>query len=583
MELLPQVVLATAAVVALPVALVWWFRAAGVVTSSWLCVLLAIAFSVVVSAAGSAYWKRCDGSERVVFSELLLWGWLRRLRVERQLAKVVQTLQSQAAAEERRAELLTALAAALDAQDPYTEGHSRRVARHSAMVARQLRLSDEEVKRVRTAAAMHDVGKLRVPPALLSKPDRLTEEEFEAVKRHATEGAEMVAGLGDDELTAIVRHHHERFDGTGYPDGLGGPDIPLGARIVAVADTFDAITSIRPYRSAAPHKQAIDHLLNASGTQLDPAVVRAFVRYYAGRKGSMLWAALAVVPQRLFAWMHGNSGSAGNVAFSEVAATVGSVVAVGVAAMGTAAAVGVSHAGLHRPSGALVAPRGAAAGTSAAGAGAATAPGASGQTGSSQTAAARGSSGGHNTLFYAALRRSGSATHSPGSRSGTASGSQSAGGAPAGGGKPSPQTARGGGQSGHHRGAGGGSGTDPKHKSGPGASSAPPGANPGPAPAPAPSPPAASAPAGSGTPAVTVNAPTAAPVNAAPASPGGGAGTPVSSPGPTTGPSGPPVVSSPPPPSPPSGPTNMDQCKHGGYMNYGFKNQGQCVASVMSH
>ena len=214
---------------------------------------------------------------RLLFSELLVWGWLRRVRVERQLAHAIQLLgleqadappPSVVASPERSFEVLTSLAAALDAQDPYTDGHSRRVAGHSVMIARRMGLSSEEVANVRAAAAVHDVGKLRVPTEILNKPDRLTNAEFELVKRHADEGADVVARLGHPELSAFVRHHHERFDGTGYPAGLRQEEIPLGARVIAVADTFDAITSARPYRPAAPHKRAIDALVEASGSQL---------------------------------------------------------------------------------------------------------------------------------------------------------------------------------------------------------------------------------------------------------------------------------------------------------------------------
>src|ERR1035437_6611328 len=108
-------------------------------------------------------------------------------------------------------------------------------------------------------------------------------------QKHPSDGARMAAGLQDEELTSIVRHHHERLDGTGYPSGLSAEEIPLGARIIAVADTFDAITAARPYRPASPHKIAIDILRNETGTQLDPAVVRAFCTHYAGLRSLALW------------------------------------------------------------------------------------------------------------------------------------------------------------------------------------------------------------------------------------------------------------------------------------------------------
>jgi HD domain-containing protein len=338
---LPQVAVATATVAVVPVAAVWWLRANGVVSSPWVCIVVAITLSLSASVLGSAYWKRRRGPGDLFFSELLLWGWLRRLRVERQLANAVGMLGLGRAAQpddgadsiERKAQLLRQLAAALDAQDPYTDGHSRRVARHSAMVARRMGLSGEQVARIQAAAAVHDVGKLRVPAELLNKPDKLTSAEFEITKRHADGGAEIVACLGDPELTSIVRHHHERFDGTGYPSGLLGEQIPLGARIVAVADTFDAMTSVRPYRLATPHKQALDALLQVSGTQLDPGVVRAFIRCYSGNRAILVWTLLAVSPQRALASVRGNSVGPRNVSFGTIGSGTAAAAAIGAAAI----------------------------------------------------------------------------------------------------------------------------------------------------------------------------------------------------------------------------------------------------------
>ena len=132
--------------------------------------------------------------------------------------------------------------------------------RHAYMIARGMGLPPAEIARIRTAAALHDVGKLDTPREVLNKPGRLSDEEFALIQRHPVDGAAMVAELGDDEVTAIVRHHHERLDGGGYPDGLEGSEIPLGARIIAVADTFDALTSTRPYRPGCRHKKALDIL-----------------------------------------------------------------------------------------------------------------------------------------------------------------------------------------------------------------------------------------------------------------------------------------------------------------------------------
>jgi hypothetical protein len=203
-------------------------------------------------------------------------------------------------------------------------------------------LSDEEVDRIRAAAAVHDVGKLHVPREVLNKPGPLTDEEFEQVKRHAAEGAALVACLGDAELAAIVRHHHERVDGTGYPDGLSADAIPLGARIVAVADTFDAIIATRPYRPAAPHKRAIDALMDGSGTQLDPDVVNAFLSRYSSNSGLLaVWAALAGLAQGAMGWLRPRRGTRRPGSPAQGTATVATVAAVAAAAI--AAPVSLTH------------------------------------------------------------------------------------------------------------------------------------------------------------------------------------------------------------------------------------------------
>jgi putative nucleotidyltransferase with HDIG domain len=233
----------------------------------------------------------------------------------------------------RRVRLLKQLAAALDARYPETHGHSRRVARHAAAIAKRMGLPAEEVARIRTAAAIHDVGKIAIPAAIVEKPGRLTDAEFAEVRRHAEIGAEMAAELGDEDLTRIVRHHHERLDGAGYPDGLAGDGIPIGARIIAVADTFDAITSTRPYRSARRHKVALSLLGAEAGAQLDPDAVRAFRRYYSGHRPVAAWALALNGPRQLIASLAGEAKLAGTV----TAATLATVAAGG-------AAIPASHA-----------------------------------------------------------------------------------------------------------------------------------------------------------------------------------------------------------------------------------------------
>jgi putative nucleotidyltransferase with HDIG domain len=216
-----------------------------------------------------------------------------RWSAERRLAAALQLLRGVGGANDlsrgRRAELLTELAAELEARDPWTHGHSRRVADHAAMIAGRIGLSERQVRLVRAAAELHDVGKINTPRAVLHKPGKLTDVELGLIELHPVDGAEIVSTLGDPELTAMVRHHHERLDGSGYPDRLTAPDIPLGARIIAVADTFDAITSTRPYRQARTHHEALEILEQEAGVRLDPLGVSAFCECYSERRPRPLW------------------------------------------------------------------------------------------------------------------------------------------------------------------------------------------------------------------------------------------------------------------------------------------------------
>ncbi len=182
---------------------------------------------------------------------------------------------------------LATLGAGLEISMPGIESHSRRVACYAAAAARELELPCVEVERVRRAAAIHDIGKVEMPPGLVNRPGPLSPHEFAIVKRHAQAGERIARQFGQGDLAAIIRHHHERFDGDGYPDGLAGERIPLGARIVAVADTFDAVTSTRPYREAMAEREALSLLWSEAGRQLDPKVVAAFCAYYTGPRGSL--------------------------------------------------------------------------------------------------------------------------------------------------------------------------------------------------------------------------------------------------------------------------------------------------------
>ncbi len=269
--------------------------------------VVSIVLALVVGRVGAALWIRTEASQDLVFDDLLAWSFLRRLRSERALIENVRRLgldvgasaEKQGLTRERQLKLFKVLAADLERGDQYTHGHSQRVARHADMIARAMQLPRKEREKVRLAALLHDVGKLRVPREVLNNPGRLTEAEFEVVKRHPSAGADMVEVLGDDELTAMIRYHHERIDGSGYPERRRAEEIPLGARIIAVADTFDAITSRRPYRAASRHKAAIEILQREAGRQLDVEVVHAFNAYYSGRRSIRWWFFL------MAGWRHG--------------------------------------------------------------------------------------------------------------------------------------------------------------------------------------------------------------------------------------------------------------------------------------
>jgi diguanylate cyclase (GGDEF)-like protein/putative nucleotidyltransferase with HDIG domain len=168
------------------------------------------------------------------------------------------------------------LARAVDARDVYTGSHSQRVADLAARTARRLGLPDEDVELTRLAASLHDLGKLAIPEEILRKPGPLTEPERMVLERHPQIGFRMLESLGVDPVAEWVLHHHERWDGSGYPDGLPGDRIPLGARIIFVADAFDAMTSERVYRRRVLPEQAVAELRRCAGTQFDPEIVDAF-------------------------------------------------------------------------------------------------------------------------------------------------------------------------------------------------------------------------------------------------------------------------------------------------------------------
>lgn len=173
--------------------------------------------------------------------------------------------------------IVRTIADALEARDEHVSGHARRVSGFATAIGRRMRLGLESIEQIGLAAFLHDIGKIGTPDSILLKPSALTDEERAVMEQHAERGARMLAGIPDmEEVADGLRYHHENFDGTGYPEGLSGEQIPLVARIIRVADAYDALTSPRPFREAHDHDTAIGQLENFVGTHFDPRVVQAF-------------------------------------------------------------------------------------------------------------------------------------------------------------------------------------------------------------------------------------------------------------------------------------------------------------------
>lgn len=176
-------------------------------------------------------------------------------------------------------ECLRAIIVSLEEKDSYTYGHSIRLAEYAVMLATEMGLSEEEIREAELSALLHDVGKIGIPDSVLLKPARLTRAEFEIMKTHPVRSERIVQKISSlQHLLPGIRHHHERWDGHGYPDGLKGEEIPLYARLILVVDTFDAMTSTRPYRLALDKEVAIQELRRCAGTQFDADMVEHFIR-----------------------------------------------------------------------------------------------------------------------------------------------------------------------------------------------------------------------------------------------------------------------------------------------------------------
>lgn len=233
--------------------------------------------------------QRCGGSRRSWRSRPSRLGTapLRRSRSEAARGKATDTALTDPT--------LSAMASALEARDPYTGNHSERVSEYATVIARRMDLTAEQVAQVRAAAVLHDIGKIGIPDSLLHKPGPLTALEYGRVMEHPMIGEQILRHLlnEDHPIVQAVRSHHEWVDGSGQPDGLAGEEIPLTARILAVADAFDAMTSARPYRSPLPLDVALAELEKNAGSQFDARCVEALCESFAD---SAVTAALAAMP-----------------------------------------------------------------------------------------------------------------------------------------------------------------------------------------------------------------------------------------------------------------------------------------------
>jgi putative nucleotidyltransferase with HDIG domain len=176
--------------------------------------------------------------------------------------------------------MVRSLARAVDARDSYTQLHSKRVAYLARRLAERMGMDQKTIRIVEVAGILHDVGKIGISDAILNKPDKLNHEEITIIRTHSELSAQIISSTSLKEIIPYVRAHHERWDGQGYPDGLKGEEIPLIARLLAVADSFDAMTSDRPYRNSLGIEVALDEIKRCAGTQFDPMVVEHFLAMF---------------------------------------------------------------------------------------------------------------------------------------------------------------------------------------------------------------------------------------------------------------------------------------------------------------
>ena len=248
-----------------------------------LAILLEVQVIILWGQVWHLSWWFYHGLYGVAFL-VLFGGWaieVRRAGTLRAIADALSMRDALAQLNRGLEQPILDLVDAVEAKDRETFGHVRRVSGYALAVGRRLGLAARDLRALALSAEMHDVGKISVPSSILAKPGPLTDEEFAVIQRHTLRGHEIagqVRALND--LADVIRHHHEHYDGTGYPDGLAGDEIPLLSRVITVADAYDAMTSKRPYRTGRSHEAAIAEIVRLKGIQFDPACVEAFVAIF---------------------------------------------------------------------------------------------------------------------------------------------------------------------------------------------------------------------------------------------------------------------------------------------------------------
>ena len=221
----------------------------------------------------------CEKSDKFDQLQLLVESGIKSVKQMEEIKRINDKLsESNDKLEKAYLEMVETLRFAVEAKDTYTRGHSDRVSSYSVLIGEKLGLSDKDIRILRIGGLFHDIGKIGVPDAILLKDSKLSDDEYSQIKNHPTIGEHILSNATIfKDMIPIVKHHHERFDGRGYPCRLAGTDIPYFARIAAVADTFDAMTSKRSYRDPLPLQVVIDEIKKCSGTQFDPDIAKVFV------------------------------------------------------------------------------------------------------------------------------------------------------------------------------------------------------------------------------------------------------------------------------------------------------------------